>query len=45
MRDGYDSDDKGQEANGVIPRECTPIAIPRGSFPLGVVFLDTYGVH
>lgn len=37
MRDIDDSDDE-QETNGLNPRECTPSAIPRESFPPGVVF-------
>lgn len=40
MRDVDDSDDEDQDTNGLNPRECTPMAIPREIFPPGVVFVQ-----
>lgn len=40
MRDVDANDDEDQDTNGLNPRECTPTAIPRESFPPGVVFVQ-----
>ena len=40
LRDVDDSDDEAQDTNGLNPRECTPMAIPRESFPPGIVFVQ-----
>lgn len=40
LRDVDDSDDEARVTNGLNPRECTPMAIPRESFPPDVVFVQ-----
>ncbi|MCJ1469464.1 hypothetical protein MMC07_008097 [Pseudocyphellaria aurata] len=40
MRDIDGSDDDDQDSNGLNPRESTPTAISRESFPPGVVFVQ-----
>lgn len=40
LRDIDDTDNEEAETNGLNPRECTPTAIPRESFPPGVVFVQ-----
>ncbi|MCJ1468821.1 hypothetical protein MMC07_007451 [Pseudocyphellaria aurata] len=40
LRSIDESDDEDQDTNGLNPRECTPTAIPRGSFPAGVAFVQ-----